>query len=152
MPREIKFRAWHRERKHMLHDGDIFLEDHHPSWWLGRIVEPCIITSHGLLYWILETKLPDATDEHYDHMALYNRYMEFMQYTGLKDRNDFEIYENDVISSKTFPNRIGESYVIRDIIEFHHLMVDLAISPSDIEVIGNIHEHPHLLPKEEEQS
>lgn len=139
LPREIKFRAWDKWNKRMKHDpheGD-FIKWHAPSNW-----KECY---------------------------------EVMQYTGLKDRNGKEIYDGDicefVILQVQKELKPIESLLV--VIEwknaswgFRHLYPDLVheddrewssfiqsygeMWDSDyFEIVGNIHEHPHLLKGEE---
>ena len=93
------------------------------------------------------------------HFKLYQVDPETVgQYTGLKDKNGKEIYEGDIIRSKTY---LGETLVIKwdnaytgfychdktDEEENHLNMLEVVES----EVIGNIFENPELLKGEESE-
>ncbi|WP_107776048.1 YopX family protein [Campylobacter concisus] len=75
----------------------------------------------------------------------------FMQYTGLKDKNDKEIYEGDIVHFKTLRSKeyIGEVKSYEDAASFfvvvkEHYMECLD-DVYDLEVLGNIYENKELL-------
>ena len=129
MSREIKFRA----------HGQVY-----PKWFYGYYVKnkegDSFIRSTGNFetYWVLEETLG--------------------QFTGLHDKNGKEIYEGDVVSWSAW--KLGSCYEKSckkkvNIVEWSsnkgkwfigNDLWDLGIY-SDIEVIGNIHENPEILEK-----
>lgn len=85
-----------------------------------------------------------------------------MQYTGLKDKNEKEIYEGDIVVIATYSHEeplmdttcIVEYNEVYGIVEFVELdetgerysMIDIRDSfHYELEVIGNIYENPELL-------
>lgn len=113
--REIKFRAWDKVNKKMLHEGDRELDRYALSFDF-QIVEAS------------DTNLVMADDT--------TARLNLMQYTGLKDKNGKEIYEGDIVSSD------GKKYEVRwlDSSARFNLYAD-----GSEEVIGNIYENPDIL-------
>lgn len=122
MKREIKFRAWHKNRKTFL-DFD---------WAVDKL---------GRTFSILDKCVYDEfTDE-----------IELMQYTGLKDMNGVEIYENDIVKAYrtcksdliTFAN--GSFGIAPD---YWHSFESFTNFYGKCEVIGNKFQNPELLETE----
>ena len=117
--REIKLRAWDKV------DSKI------------RKVTGWNISATGIrsTYSMLSGKVRNATN------------VEIMQYTGLKDKNDTEIYEGDIISTWYDQNEVIEWGVggwlpFINTIEWPDYWYD---NKPNVEVIGNIYENPELL-------
>jgi uncharacterized phage protein (TIGR01671 family) len=141
MEREIKFRG-----KPL---------DSHNEWvygWLGRIQED----DGSYSYYIKED-----TTRHISNVTqtLFQVKPETIgQYTGLKDKNGKEIYEGDVIKYKDYSNGGVLSFGGEDkqprrttVIKFENIVTGFKaygmaeFDVKHIEVIGNIHEHKHLI-------
>lgn len=133
--REIKFRAWDNEKKVIINDFVV-------SGWLGQILCP------GISGW---------TSMHCRDIS------EPMQFTGLKDKNNKEIYEGDCLGGIFGgPQYIGWcdkcasfNMMMHEIIKDYGPCMQcegdvpwIDIAQEDInnlEVIGNIYENPELL-------
>jgi uncharacterized phage protein (TIGR01671 family) len=144
MNREIKFRAWHKVKNIMVYDNE---DDTYGDW------EGCCVSNVGMINTILNSQ--------------YYKEYEFMQYTGLHDKNGKEIYEGDIVLLDCYyyeePAFDGEFKVIYDNINGMWLLVDLenkdrgfafgeirSYYKAEIEVIGNIYDNPELLGGEDE--
>ena len=122
--REIKFRAWDKEKKIM-----------------GEVLGIDIL--HKEIFFSNE----DANC--YEHTDFKD--IELMQYTGLKDKNNKEIYEGDIVKLRA-NHRIG---VIKYYDEWGAFVIEyikprpLAVLGNyykeNIEILGNIYENPELL-------
>lgn len=133
--REIKFRAFDKE-------GNNY------SKWKPQMVYP------------ENWKEAIETDTRFPHPYKSNRY-EFMQFTGMKDSKDVEIYEDDVI--RFLDGEITSTESGMDCDEYWEVGrvywcdkkqgwdvtnrndVDWIDCWSDVEIIGNIYENPELL-------
>ena len=127
MSREIKFRAWNKQRKEMFEVANIDFK------------EKKVTLTNGII------RLPSVN---------FND-TELMQHTGLNDKNGKEIYEGDIVKilklegygeycdQVEYTGKI-ECYIS----EFRIQQLNLRLSDEsivEIEVIGNIYEHPELL-------
>ena len=131
MPRKIKFRAWHKEKRIMVYDN----EDETYGYWDG-----CCNSNVGMVNTILNSKW-------------YEEYI-FMQYTGLHDKNGKEIYEGDILKFSEVDTAIVEwnekySYFMVKPIQDYYFDSDVlghALEYNDnVEIIGNVYENSDLL-------
>ncbi|CAF1772701.1 hypothetical protein NRS6084_03906 [Bacillus subtilis] len=135
--REIKFRAWNKEKSIMVYED----EDNSSAYWDGVCLSDIEMINARLKY--------------------SSTYI-WMQYTGLKDRNGREIYEGDILQISNKENKdyhmevlwTGQGFgytIIRNetkrsgYIVGHHSERGLNFYNGASEVIGNIYEDPELL-------
>lgn len=132
--REIKFRAWNKLKKIMVYEDEDNSSNYLDGW--------C------------------ASDVQVLNQTLNSEYIkelyEFMQYTGLKDKNGKEIYEGDIVE-KIFTDyndkeMLREKYIIKQNItgwELRNIKKPKQHRTFQIlskcEVIGNIYDNPGLL-------
>lgn len=99
-----------------------------------------------MLYWgelcMSPSSLVDALNRVYLHAV--------MQYTGLKDKNDKEIYEGDVVKHVLWHDRIENRVVIYDnemcaFLPMGEWCSTFPSLPNHFEIIGNIYENPELI-------
>ena len=74
------------------------------------------------------------------------------QFTGLKDKNDVEIYDGDILKTYHDGNKVVHFYRGAFCIDFENRDVGgvnsvplKSLTTKNMEVIGNIHENPELL-------
>jgi uncharacterized phage protein (TIGR01671 family) len=133
--REYKFRAWDKEDKRMIIHEQEFI--------------PLKITSIGVF------RLDASIKEDRWEFINEDRF-EIMQYTGLKDKNDKEIYDGDIIKGthlfvSRFDNQLKKVKMNNGVICFSlygfKINIDrgehlYTLSENDeIEIIGNIYEN-----------
>ena len=135
MQREIKFRAWNTEFKHMVF----------PTLEFGRELWPCTYKR--------TTKTIDKdgyTEEivfemvSVDHI-LQDDIFEVMQFTGLYDEDENEIYEGDIVIPVKFidePNEVR--YIQHGFYRVKSIEDKMYVNPlgnCKVKIIGNIYEN-----------
>jgi uncharacterized phage protein (TIGR01671 family) len=156
MNREIKFRAWDKVNKRMgyFHPGFSWNDEYY-LWHLSEVGDGDI------------TDVPCGDN------------IELMQFTGLRDKNGVEIYEGDIVRvtadidcSKDFDSEVdfrSQTIICKVVFREETAAFDLSTIKADthlnawgfygqsnpseeMEVIGNIYEHSHLLTNEKERA
>ena len=123
--REIKFRAWHKGKK-----------------IIGNVLGIDIL--HKEIFFSNEDV------DCYEHVDFKN--IELMQYTELKDKNNKEIYEGDIVKLRNnhglgvvkYYDEWG-AFVVEYVKSKPLVVLGMSYYKEDIEVIGNIYENPELL-------
>ena len=123
--REIKFRAWHKEKKIM---GEVLgIDILHKEIFFSNEDVDC-----------------------YEHVDFKN--IELMQYTELKDKNNKEIYEGDIVKLRA-NHGIGVvkyydewgAFIVEYIKPRPLAVLGMNYYKEDIEILGNIYENSELL-------
>lgn len=137
--REIKFRAWDKNKNRMLSHSDLYAMDCSTDYPFLALIKGYYANSGA--------RFLDGIDP------------VTMQYTGLEDKNGKEIYEGDIVFikqtnvvDKYVPNNTRATikfskgaFVLDCDIEFP-VNLDLYYNTyEEFEVIGNIYENPELL-------
>lgn len=124
--RPIKFRAWHKAEKRMFDVYDL-------SWFSGIFLI--------------------GDEQSWDKGKYGSGEVSLMQFTGLKDSQRRDIYEGDILELNgaiakvvywTNPPEFGLDYCYRNEDEWCDDW-NLSDDSERMVIIGNIHEHPHLL-------
>lgn len=132
--REIKFRFWYngspvRDTDMIMYQGKVYLLDKLP------------LEEGGYPYINTDAHMPTVVVE---------------QYTGLTDKNDVDIYEGDVVNIEGWGRGVivfERSQFTAKNLESNELFYWISFakidhSPYLAEVIGNIHQNPKLLEKD----
>ena len=90
-------------------------------------------------YWGIGINRSEFASPSFNNGAIYT---EDQQYTGLKDKNNKEIYEGDIVQMPQSYIKPMTVYWNNEMTGFYPLISERAIH---LEIIGNIYEHPHLL-------
>ena len=120
--REIKFRAWHKEKK-----------------IIGEVLGIDILHK--------ETFFSNEDVDCYEHTDFKD--IELMQYTELKDEYGDEIYEGDIVTLHNSRYKVifkteGARFVLRND-EFELEITFINNNNERMEIVGNIYKNPELL-------
>ncbi|WP_339124336.1 YopX family protein [Fusobacterium nucleatum] len=126
--REIKFRAWHKEKKEIVNVEEID--------FMNKVI--------NYIY-------NDYENNRQEIRGAYFENIELMQYTGLKDKNNKEIYEGDILFESfgekyykvVFENGSFRAEFEGDFEEHSFDLIDVVAQ--GCEIVGNIYENPELL-------
>lgn len=127
MKREIKFRAWDKDKSKML-----------APFSVRKLING--FNTEGNWSDYEDDELLDINYEGSDEYEL-------MQYTGLKDKNGKKIYESDILRWMDDSNLVQGNV---QVVKFENYQIyPLVIAPTSAawEIIGNIYENPELLTK-----
>ena len=127
--REIKFRAWDRNNKKMLHNF--------------------LVSSNGDAFIIRDPMLPTGDDFGFTGMIPCIDSVNLMQFTGLHDKNGRELCESDIIYHTAYKQKYkiefipdAGGYVVKS---ENHTCPLTAMCQQYLEIIGNLYENPELL-------
>ena len=123
---ELKFRAWDKKTQKIFPVKLIYF--HHDVVWLPGVEDGCAYT-------------------------LYRKFdeVEIMKSTGLKDKNETEIFEGDIVVFRVPNQAISGVYQIKQARSGEWRMDNsiqgrvLAFNLDVVKVIGNIYENPELM-------
>ena len=119
--REIKYRAY------SLKDKKVY-----PVWGFQFFDGSMAINIYGL----------DQTQDEY----VDAKYFEIMQFTGLKDRNNKEIYEGDILKASNRPQLYVVDWIKSMAAWFPFCKEEITMAGFEpVEIMGNIHQTPELL-------
>ncbi|WP_225418203.1 YopX family protein [Levilactobacillus mulengensis] len=108
----------------------------------------CIDFIDGKAYWVEASPADGNVQGGNDGPIGDNRLLKLEQYTGLKDANGDDIYENDLVSldPDDAPYQVifdeGKFELDND---YLGIVYDLSETHMDCDIVGNVHTNPELL-------
>jgi uncharacterized phage protein (TIGR01671 family) len=125
--REIKFRGWDEQNKVMHHDFQFIKSGDRGNDWI-----------------VFNSDKQDYINRCLDN-PYFSQQLKIMQFVGIKDINDKEIYEHDIIQSyDSEGNKIKHAVTYDPDLCRWNLHKDW-VDKFKKEVVGNIYENPELL-------
>jgi uncharacterized phage protein (TIGR01671 family) len=125
--REIKFRAWDKQRKEFLSAGQVLIS-----------VQP--------------GRRPDRNPQYLDILTDPDKYRDrfsIQQFTGLKDRSGNDIYEGDIFEAQSWIAVVEWDETNGRFLGFtvsgERKIVYIGREPQPVKIIGNICENPDLI-------
>ena len=164
MNRELEYRAWDTKRKQMYYSGDYWLPalDNTPTPSAANCY-PIIVTSAGIIFSkkLSKDEGTEVTIRHqsktidcvsrweYDALSTFN--IVLMQFTGLKDKEESDVYYGDILQTYYDDGRMGHIGKLifgkyGPLLKTKTATVPLYVYPS-FEILGNVHQNPELLEK-----
>ena len=125
MSREIKFRAWDKNKKQMLYQEQ---EDYKFSFY------------PGIPFVEITDEVMNCNDESY--YSISGDDIPIMQFTGLHDKNGKEIYEGDILRAQIDDLDREDIYVVKFYDFTQHIGGGLS---KGMKIVGNIYENPDLI-------
>lgn len=157
--RTFKFRVYDKLTKRMITEENVYAVIHTEEalWSLGRAgehdrYEPYLSDEWYPVSDIERFKLINYFNENSDRFEL-------MQYIGLKDKNDTEIFEGDLVKlsaygfqrKRIYEIKYNSSGAIYELYENDTHIAIAAIDNYEMEVIGNIYDNPELLEEQTDE-
>ena len=127
----------------------------YPAYYDGAlkaVTSPAEVYHNKVEVQVSETKLPRATDAHFDHPS-YIPCKAFMLYSTINDVEDEKIFSGDIVEASIYADEKPQILEVR--FERGAFVIDYVDADSDIttldwfvgslKIIGNIYEDSHLL-------
>ncbi len=150
--RIYKFRAWDKDKEKMVYDGD--------TKWKANTY-PVSITNRGIAYCdelprdLGNIVVDENGREGYRNWECDEVYLEveLIQYIGLKDSKNVEVYEGDILEyTDAFDvEQVGKVIYDNNYARFALKSIEgnidgfMDLASDDFEVLGNVFENPELL-------
>lgn len=148
--KDIKFRAWDKNANKMIYSKDVYPKSVYKfefeSFSNFKFVLSKMVNR-------INVKDKEGDDLYIDYYTPVNA--DIMQYIGLKDSNNIEIYEGDIVKIEDYfgedivgriiYDKITAGYVLKKGSEKNYFQMSLDLESYVFYVLGNIYENTELL-------